>query len=583
MRRQTAIGRYNAVLIALLVIALLFAGRLVYVQAVEGGELARDALDSRLWHSTIEAPRGEILDTDGQVLAGSVRRYNIGVNQQKISDFTTDINGQTKHGAVAAAELLAPLLERDPADLGAELVGDSTFVYLARGVTPEKWREINELEIPGIEPEPVTQRTYPNGAVAGNVLGFVGRDGEGMAGLELTKEERLAGEPGTTVAEVGLHGQLIPAGRSETTPAQPGETLQTTIDRDLQFHTEQVVEDYTDRFDAAWGAAIIQEIDTGNLLSVVDSASVDPGDYQASAPEDQGSRAVQASFEPGSTGKVATIAAALDSGAVEPTTSFTTPDEFTTDSGQHFSDADPHPTEDMTVAGILATSSNTGTIMVGEEMSDAERYDYYRSFGLGETSGIGLPGEASGVLEPHEDWDGRQRYTTMFGQGLSVSLLQNTSIMATIANDGIRVPPRLVAGSVDDNDTLKPAPEGDERRVISEETASQMMTMMESVVSEEGTGVLAELDGYRMAGKTGTAQVPDAEGRLTQTVTNFMAAVPAEDPQLAITVMLYHPGNQLPSSMTSAPATREIAAFAVQHLGIPPSRGEPDPYPLRAE
>jgi len=575
--------RHNAVLAVVLAVVIVFAGRLVYVQALEGPRLAQDALNTRLWHSTLQASRGDILDANGEVLATSVQRYNVGVNQLKVRDFVAEIDGEEKRGAVAAAALLAPVLDRDPAELGAQLVGDSTFVYIARGLTPEKWREILALGIPGIEPEPTTERIYPNGNTAGNILGYVGRDGEGLAGLELAFEEQLRGVPGSSVVEVGLHGQSIPTGLREVTPAEPGDTLHTTIDRDINFRAQEIIQEAVDRYRAAWGAMVVQEIGTGRILAIAESDAVDPNNYQDSPPENRGSRAVQAAYEPGSTGKLPTFAAALDSGAVTPTTTFTSPDRYTTPSGQTFSDADPHPTEELTVAGILATSSNTGTVQIGDRMSDEERYAYFRAFGLGERTGIELPGETPGILGTPDTWDGRQRYTTMFGQGMAVNLLQNTGVVATFGNGGVYVPPRLVDGTTDASGRFHAAPEPEGRRVVSEETAQQMITMMEGVVSEEGTGILGQVDGYRLAGKTGTAQVPDANGRLTRTVANFVGVAPAEDPKFAVGIVVYHPGHQVPSSIIAAPAFKEIAAFTLQHLGIPPSTSPPSLFPLRAE
>jgi len=580
---RTLTRRHNAVLIALLTIVLVFAGRLVYVQALEGPRLAEDALNTRLRHSTLQGPRGDILDANGEVLATSVQRYNVGVNQIRVREFEAEIDGETKEGAVAAAALLAPILGRDAAELGADMVGESTFAYIARGLTPAQWREIRALRIPGIEPELTSERIYPNGTTAGNVLGYVGRDGEGLAGLELTFESALRGVPGSSVVEVGRTGQSIPTGLRETTPAEPGDTLHTSIDRDIQFRAQEVIDETVDRYAAQWGALVVQEIATGRILALADSDTVDPNDYQATPPENRGSRAVQAAYENGSTGKLPTLAAAIDTGVVTPTTTFTTPDRYTTPSGQTFSDADPHATEQMTVAGILATSSNTGTVMIGDRLSDDQRYEYLRAFGMGERTGIELPGETPGILGSPDTWDGRQRYTTMFGQGLAVNLVQNTAIVAALGNGGVYLPPRLVDGTTDASGRFHAAETAEGRQVVSEETAAQMVTMMEGVVSQEGTGVLGQLDGYRLAGKTGTAQVPDDEGNLTRTVANFVGVAPADDPQFAVGIVVYHPGHQVPSSIIAAPAFKEIAGFTLQHLGIPPSTTPASLFPLRAQ
>jgi cell division protein FtsI (penicillin-binding protein 3) len=580
---RTLVRRHNAVLAVILAIVIVFAGRLVYVQALEGPRLAEDALNGRLWHSTLQASRGDILDANGDVLATSVQRYNVGVNQLKVRDFTAEVDGEEVTGAPAAAALLAPVLDRDPAELGAEMVGDSTFAYIARGLTPEEWREVAALGIPGIEPEVTSERIYPNGNTAGNVLGYVGRDGEGLAGLELTFEDQLRGVPGSSVVEIGRTGQSIPSGLRETVPAEPGDTIHTTIDRDINFRAQEVIDATVDRFKASWGAMVVQEIGTGRVLAIADSDAVDPNDYQASDPEDRGSRAVQAAYEPGSTGKLPTFAAAIDTGAVTPTTTFTTPDHITMPSGQSFSDADDHATEEMTVAGILATSSNTGTVMIGDRMDDDERYGYLRAFGMGERTGIELPGETPGILAAPDAWDGRQRYTTMFGQGLAVNLVQNTAIAAALADGGVYHAPRLVDGTTDASGRFHEAERPEGRQVVDEETAAQMVTMMEGVVTQEGTGVLGQLEGYRLAGKTGTAQVPDENGNLTRTVANFVGVAPADDPQFAVGIVVYHPRVQQPSSIIAAPAFKDIAGYTLQHLGIPPSTTSASLFPLRAE
>ncbi|MFC4556368.1 peptidoglycan D,D-transpeptidase FtsI family protein [Georgenia faecalis] len=583
MSGAVLVRRQNIVLIAVLVVLMVFGGRLVYVQAVEGPGLAAEALDERLARSTLQAPRGDIVDANGEILATSVSRYNIGVNQVLIREFTAEIDGEPKTGAVAAAAVLAPHLDRDPAELGAAMVGDSTFVYLEKGLTPDQWREIRELGIPGIEPEATTERIYPNGATAGNIVGFVGRDGAGLAGLELALDADLEGTDGSSVVEIGLHGQRIPTGQSTTTPAEPGRTVHTTIDRDIQFRAEEVIDAYTERYGAAWGAVVVEEIGTGRILALADSHRVDPGNYQDTPPERRGSRAAQAAYEPGSTGKLATFAAALDVDAVEPTTVFTTPDRLTMPSGQTFSDADPHATEDLTVAGILATSSNTGTVQVGDRMNDEERHAYLEAFGFGSTTGLGLPGETGGILADPEAWDGRQRYTTMFGQGMAVNLIQNTSVAATLGNGGVRVSPRIVDGYTGADGTFEPVETPEGVPVVREETAGEMLRLMEGVVSEEGTGVLGMLDGYRAAGKTGTAQVPDANGRLTQTVASFIGVAPAEAPRIAVGIVLYHPTTQLSSGIIAAPIFPEVANFTLRHLGVPPSQSAPEPYPLRAQ
>lgn len=574
--------RRQAVLIAVLTVIFVFGGRLVYVQALQGPDLAAEARDSRTRTSDIRAPRGDIVDADGEVLATSVERYNVGVNQQLVRNYvrkdpeTGEVLGT---GAAEAAEVLAPLLDRDKAELGAELVGDSTFVYLAKGLTPEQWRDIEALNIPGIEPEETTERLYPNGSTAGNIIGFVGREGQGLAGLELSFDEELTGTDGSLTVEIGGTGQVIPTGLREEVPAEAGQTVHTTIDRDLQYFAQQSIDEAVAKWGAQWGAVVVEEIGTGRILAIADSNTVDPNNYQDWDQADWGSRAVQAPYEPGSTGKLPTFAAALEEDAVETDTVFTVPDTLTMPNGQTFSDNDDHPTEQLTTTGILTDSSNTGTVQIGDLIDDEVRYGYLRAFGFGERTGIELPGETSGVLREPASWDSRTRYTTMFGQGMSVSLLQNTSMVATLGNGGVRMDPHIVDGLTDGEGEFAPTEVGEGERVVSEETADQMVAMMESVAADGGTGVLGQVEGYRVAAKTGTAQIVDGSGGLSNRLGSYVGLAPAEDPQVAVGVVMYKPPGMSYGGVIAAPVFSEVTGFALRQMGVPPSTTPPATLP----
>ena len=587
-RARQALRRRNIVAVVLLTVFIVFSGRLVQLQALEAPRLAGEALDSRLRTYTIQAARGEIVDVNGEVLATSVQRYNIGVNQQKVATFrhiVTDDDGEKVvlgTGAEAAADLLAPLLGRDPAELGAQMVGESTFVYLAKGLTPTEWREIRALGIPGIEPESVTDRLYPNGNTAGNILGFVKRDGSdlvGNAGVELRFDEALHGVNGRETVEIGNGGQVIPTGTQEVTEGEPGDTIRLTIDRDVQYVAQQAVDETVARYGAQWAGVALMEVGSGRLVAFADSGSVDPGNVTATPERARGARTVSAPYEPGSTGKLLTIAAAVDRGVVEPLTTFTVPERMTID-GQTFSDHEPgHPTQDMTVAGILATSSNVGTVQIGNLMEDAERHDYMQAFGFGSRSGIELPGESSGILHEPDDWDGRTRMTTMFGQGYAVTLAQNVAMVATLGNGGVYVPPTLI-DSVEHADGSVTVPERpDGRPVISEDAAATMIAMMEGVVQEGGTAPRARIDGYRVAGKTGTAQTADGAGGLSATVANFVGIVPADQPRYAVAVVVYKPTSGFFGGTIAAPIFKDVAEFALHNAGVRPSTGSPTTFP----
>ncbi len=589
---RRVLRRRNVVAVLFLSVFLVFSGRLVYVQAVQGPRLAGEALQSRLRTYEIQAPRGDIVDVDGEVLATSVQRYNVGVNQGKVATFRhleEDEDGETVlvgTGAAAAADLLAPLLGRDPAELGAQMVGDSTFTYLAKGLSPSQWREIRALGIPGIEPESVTDRLYPNGTTAGNILGFVKREGSdliGNAGIEFKFDEELHGRNGSETVEIGNGGQVIPTGMYEVTEGEPGDTLRLTIDRDVQYVAQQALDETVSKYGAHWAGIAVMEIGTGRMLVLADSGAVDPGNVTATPERARGARSVSAPYEPGSTGKLLTIAAAIDDGVVEPLTTFTVPDRMVID-GQLFRDHEPgHPEQEMTVAGILATSSNVGTVLVGNLMEDAHRYEYMRAFGFGSQTGIELPGESAGILYEPDDWDGRTRMTTMFGQGYAVTLAQNVAMVAVLGNGGVHVPPTLVESieHPDGSVTVPDVPE--ERRVVSEETAATMIAMMEGVVQPGGTAPKAAIDGYRVAGKTGTAQTADGTGRLNAVVANFVGLVPADDPRFAVAVAVYRPSSGFYGGTIAAPVFKEVAEFALHDAGVKPSSGSAATFPWIVE
>lgn len=575
-----AIDVRRRIALALVLAALLvFGGRLVQIQAVEGPVLAQQAQDLRTRTTTLAAPRGEILDASGEVLATSVTRYNVGVNQQLVRGFVPsdpDLAEEIDTGAAAAAALLAPLLDADRHELGARMVGESTFVYLARGLTPAEWREVSDLGIPGIEPERTTERVYPNGTTAGNVIGYVGREGHGLAGLELTMDELLTGEDGYRTVEVGFRGEVIPTGLREEVPAQPGASVHSTIDRDLQNVAQEAIDSAVSEHGGQWGALIVEEIGTGRVLALADSGAVDPGNYQAWDPEDRGSRAISTPYEPGSTGKLPTFLLALEEGVIEPETSMTVPDRYTTGNGQTFRDNDDHPTLQLTATGALQMSSNTATVQLAEAMTDADRHALFVDLGFGSRSGIELPGESSGIVHAHENWDGRTRYTTSFGQGISSTLLQNTSMVATIGNGGVYVPPRIMAGVTNPDGTYVPAEEPEGEQVVSAEATEDLLAMMEYVVMPTGTGPQGAVPGYRVAAKTGTAQIPDGAGGLEGRLGSFVGVAPAEDPQLAIGVVVFQGSGPSYGGTVAGPAFADVMGFALRDRGVPPST-EPTP------
>lgn len=579
-----------------------FAVRLVVVQLVEGPALAQAAQEQRSRSYVIKAQRGDIVDASGKPLATSVKRYNIGVNQVKINTYfepvmtskdgkqvaERDEYGREKvkaFGPAAAAKKLAPLLKADPAELGGKLVAApdkeaSTFVYIAKEVTPEVWREIQKLGIPGIEPEEITKRIYPNGNVAGNIVGFTNIDGVGLAGLELSQDSKLAGVDGKSLTEIGRKGQTIPVEDNYKKEAIPGQSIQTTIRLDLQNTCQQVVENTKAQMGAQVVLAEVQEVGTGKVFALCETNTVNPAEPSKSKDSDRGSKAVSTVYEPGSTLKVHTMATALEAGKLEPTSAFTVPSQITMSNGQTFRDSTPHGTQGLTAAGIIAQSSNVGIVQVGDLVKDSERYDKLRQVGFGKPTGIELPGESSGLLANYQDWDGRQRYTIMFGQGIAATIVQVTNGIATIANGGVSTQPHLIESWTKPDGTVEKKPVDAGKRVYTKETSREILTMMEGVISEKGGAPNAKIEGYPIAGKTGTTQIIAANGQQTGNIGSFTGVLPADNPRVVITVVVYRPTSSIYGSVVAVPAFKDIANATIRELGIPPTNEVPQLYPI---
>ncbi|NLF05187.1 MAG: penicillin-binding protein 2, partial [Actinomycetales bacterium] len=497
--------RRHGLLAAFVVLTLLvFSVRLVYVQVFRSEAIAAEALASRITSRDLPAERGEILDANGVVLASSVERYTVWVNQKQVPEFKVTEGGRTvAAGAEGAAPLLAPLLDISEAELGALLVGDRGYVELARDVLPETWHAIRDLRINGVGADRTAKRVYPAGAIAGNVTGFVGRDGEGLAGVEQTFDSILAGTPGTINFERGHGLQRIPGGVVEETSAVPGSDVRLTILRDLQWKAQAAIDKRVKEMGAPWGAIVVIDVPTGEILTLADSGSVDPNDPAGSDNVDRFARSVSSTFEPGSTAKVVSMAAALETGVTTPTDRWKAPYRYTTENNQTFRDSLPHPTLKLTSTGVLAKSSNTGTVKIGEDIPTQVRYDYLEKFGFGSKTGLGLPTEEAGTLIPVENWDGRTKWAVLFGQGgVASSTLQITQVFATVANGGEYIAPHLVKGFTSPDGELTPRDPVERTQVISPETAADLLLMLESAV-DEGTGGQAQIPGYRVAGKTG--------------------------------------------------------------------------------
>jgi cell division protein FtsI (penicillin-binding protein 3) len=548
-------------------VLVVFVGRLLQFQGLEAPAFANAAEKQRLRTVTLAAARGDLLDRDGQVLATTVDARAIYADPRDVTDART------------TAALLAPLLQVDQKELLSRLTRQHTaFVYLARGIAPDQANQVmaavSAAKLGGIGALPERKRVYPESEVAANLTGFVSRDGKGLAGLEYGLDDVLSGTDGWEKLEIGRNGQQIPLGASAIREPRAGTTVSLTIDRDIQWMAQQAIVDQVRKTGAKSGTVIVMDPRSGELLAVATAPSFDPADTSTATPEDLQNRAVSDVYEPGSTNKVITAAAALELGIANVNTPVTVPPTLKL-AGHTFHDAEKHGTEHLTFAGVLAKSSNIGTILLSKQVGKERLYGFLKSFGFGQKSGSGLPGEERGILPDVEGWSGTQQYTIPFGQGLSVTALQVASVYATVANGGVRVTPHVIRGTVTDG-KLKPAPRATSRRVVSAKTAATLRTMLEAVTSDQGTAPAARITGYRVAGKTGTSQRVDSScGCYRGYTSSFVGFAPADDPQLLVEVVLQAPVRGHFGGTTAAPVFHDVMAFALQSRQIVPTLTRP--------
>ena len=554
------------------VVVVIFLVRLFHVQLIEGPGLAAQAEAARTATAVTPANRGDITDANGVVLATSVDRYTVVGDPVAIKDFRGTRRG-VEDGALGIAQLLAPILDVPKHELAAQLVGESRYKVLAKNVVPQVQRAIAELEIRAyVRTDLTSRRVYPSGTVAGSLVGFVNDEQAGQGGIEAAYDDLLAGTAGSDTYERSLDGLRIPAAGQESVPAVPGHDVQLTLVHDIQWKAQDAIDEAVHTTGSEYGVAIVQDVRTGELVALADSGAVNPNDRSTAAVAN-GSRAVKDVFDPGSTGKVITMAAALEGGYWRPDSRFSVPDTFTTPNGQTFRDSHEHPVQRLTLTGILAQSSNTGTVQVGEKIPLQVRQDYLHKFGFGQSTGLGLPGESAGLMPPDDvaDWDGRTQYTVLFGQGLSVNAMQATSVFSTVANDGVRMEPTLFEGSTSPDGETAQAPREAGERVISQKTADTVVRMMETVTADGGTGTNAVVPGYRVAGKTGTAQMPAGNGWTY--MASFIGVAPADDPRYTVAVFLKSPNSSIFGGDVAAPVFSDIMGFTLQKMDVPPSKG----------
>lgn len=561
----------------------LFAGRLVLLQGVDPDSYALAASKENNKTSVLHASRGSITDRNG---------VEFSVTEDTVA-ITADPK-QTKPVAAQLVSILAPKLTGiTTADkLLAQLSGTGRYVKLAGEVSPETWNEIqaemkagnkvlaqqnkgkpDSLKAPallGIYTEADPIRSHPNGSIAATVVGITGDDGKGLSGLEYGLNSKLSGQDGKSMYEVDRNGNKIPNANHTVEEPRPGVGAQLTLDADLQWFAEKRIEEAVKKYKASGGTVIVTEVKSNEILAMANYPTFDPNAKKFKS-GDLKNPALERTYEPGSVQKVVTMAALADAGLIDLNTKLQVPGSIPVGASR-VKDHWDHGKLNLTIAGVIAKSSNVGTIMAAQQMRIPQFVKYLHDFGFGEPTGLGFPGESKGRLMQGDEWPEITRSNVAFGQGLSVNAVQEASAVNAVANGGVYVPPKLVRNWIQPNGGLTPNESAPPRRVVSEKAAKEVATMMEAVTADKGTAPQAAIDGYLVAGKTGTAQqVDSACGCYRKWATSFAGFAPADNPRFVVYVVLHDPTGARGGGFQGGPVFRDVMSYALQKYAVPPT------------
>ena len=567
--------RLGAFAVFLFLMVAVLGFRLVDFQVVRAAEIQEQSLETRKITHTMSSLRGDILDSSGHVLAKTVFRYDVNVAPKHVGPVFQTIDGvRTERSVDEIAMDLSQLLGIDYGELVLKLEGDSEYSNLAKTVNAEIYNAIRDMNVPWVFFDQFEDRLYPMGAVAGNILGFVGNDGTPLAGLERQYNTCLAGIDGQETYERSAEGVRIPSSSQTSQPTENGGALNLTIDANLQFFAQQVLADTVNNLSAEWASAIVLEVGTGKILAAAEAPTVDPNDPAAVESADRGSRIFQAAFEPGSIMKALSAAMVLDTGTADEYDTVAAPDRMQLDfDNEYIKDSFSHEDFTLSLAGVLRYSSNTGMTTFASQIDRKVRYDYLQKFGFGTVSPLMFEGESSGILHPVSEWDEMTNLVTTFGQGISVTSLQMAYAYQAIANGGVRLDPLLVDSCLNEDGTVAYEPTQQATRVVSTASANLDLELMEKVVEFGGVGKTAAIPGYRVAGKTGTAQLKDGSGYGEEYAISFYGIAPAEDPKFVVGITIYKPEG-VSNSSQATPPFKAIMQQALKHYRIPPSTSE---------
>ncbi|MBP2477241.1 cell division protein FtsI (penicillin-binding protein 3) [Crossiella equi] len=610
-RAQGGFGNHRARAVVgriLLVIALVAAGvKLIEVQVINAAELSAASRKQRTTSLDLPGSRGSITDRNGKLLAFSSQSAALYALPQRITQlWDADHeraktsggkpvpNGEERKKAIAAKMKQVLGDQIDENEVLKKLQSDAKYVVLATGVEPGKARDINKA-VNDVGVERREERQYPGGALASDIIGFANWRLEekpnrlgGLMGLEGMRNNVLTGKNGQRVVDTWANNDeaVIPGSERELVPPTPGSDLELTIDADVQYRLQEMLVDYAQRAKARSASAVVLDVKTGEVVAIADDKPFDLNNFKDSTPAQHNLQAVTSPFEPGSVNKIVTAAAGIEYGLVEPTTVLNVPGTKSYP-GYVVSDAWDHGVLRMSFAGVLGKSSNVGTLMVADQIGPDRYADMLNRFGLGQLTGVGLPGESRGQLPARNQWSGSTFGNLPIGQGLSMTVLQMAGMYQAIANDGKRIPPRILRAEVGPNKDRRVEKQPDAVQVVSPQTAKTVREMMRAVAQHvpgkpnlSGTGPEAALQGYQISGKTGTAQQIDPRTkRYSQDLywITFAGILPADNPRYVVGLMLDQPQRGLPESRSAAPLFHDIASYLVQKYQIPVSNPTESP------
>lgn len=579
-------GRLRVALISLALIATLLAARAIVVQGLDSAANAAKAAALMSVSRTIVPNRGTITDRYGEVLASSQPAVTviadptqIATNGKLASAMTAKDKDKAAKAPGAIADVLVQYLGGDH-DAYVTLLTkpDTKYVVVAKKVQAYTYLQVADklsaLGYVGLFRATAAVRTYPNGTLAANILGFV-RDSDdgvgqvGAGGLEYTYNMQLAGVEGSEVYETSPNGK-IPTGQNVLVPAQDGVTYTLTLDAGLQYMVESRLQETVDQAKATSGTAIVMNVKTGELLAMANYPSFDANSPGTALAANLGNRAITDAYEPGSVQKVLTMAALTDSGTITPDTRVVVPNQVIS-GGKPIKDAFAHNTINLTARGVVANSSNIGTVLLTRQMDKAKLVTYLQSFGLGSTTGLGLPGEGTGSL-PSTSLADNTRDQIAFGQGLSVTAIQEAAAVAGIVNGGVYNSPTVIKSAVTTDGKAVAVPVSTSKRVISAASSAMVLDMMESVVASKVGVSRFPIDGYRTADKSGTAERIDPTCKCYNGyVASFVGVAPVEDPSILVYIVVDQPKGAFQGSQVAAPAYKDIMKIALQRYGVLPS------------